>query len=180
MPTFDTPRLHLRPLDASDEALYCRLYCDPDVMRHIGTPLSPEAARAAFATVIGLMRRDAPTMQVWVMRDRAFGADVGILALIRHADMPDAREIGAMLLVEGQGRGFAVEAQTALLDWVFDAQGVRTVWSRNAPGNAAAAGVRLKLGFVRAPDGPGEGGEVRWQMSRERWHAARLARGGKA
>ena len=179
MPTFDTPRLHLRPLGASDEALYCRLYCDPDVMRHIGAPLSAEAARTAFATVIGLMRRDAPTMQVWVMHDRAAGADVGILALISHADMPDAREIGAMLLFEGQGRGFAVEAQMALLDWVFDAQGVRAVWSRNAPGNAAAAGVRLKLGFLRARDGPGDAGEVHWRMSRERWIAARLARDGK-
>lgn len=190
MPTFETPRLHLRPLGGDDEGLYCRLYTDPEVMRHIGAPLSAEAARTAFATVTRLMRQDAPTMRLWALRDRGPGVDIGILALLRHAHEPGTREIGTMLLVAAQGRGFAVEAQTALLDWVFDTQGVGIVCSSHAPGHGAVIGVKHRLGFVRAGRGGTVDADVRdacagdqrvhWQISLERWRAARPACDGKA
>ena len=48
MRTLETPRLILRPLQASDETCYCDLYTDAGVMRHIAAPLSPKAALRAF------------------------------------------------------------------------------------------------------------------------------------
>ena len=184
MPTFDTPRLQLRPLVEADEALYCRIYTDPEVMRHIAAPLSAEAARAAFATATRLMRQDAPTLQVWVLRDRVTGADIGIVALIGHGDVPDAREVGAMLVVEGQQRGVAVAALGAVADHVFnpvDAAGpdLRLLWTRHAPGNEAAMRLMLRMGFLRQAPCSADQTAVRWQMSRERWNAGRLARDGK-
>jgi len=184
MPVFETPRLDLRPLGPADKALYCRLHTDPEVMRHIAAPLSAEAAQAAFQRVIALNRPSLPSMQVWVLNEREPSTDIGILALIRHAKAPDALEIGAMLLVEGQGRGLAAEAQTALLDWVFATPGIRVVASSHAPGHRAVIGVKQKLGFVRAATGGTDGEdahglEVRWQMTRERWDAVRPGRTGK-
>ena len=189
MPTFDTPRLHLRPLGHADEALYCRLYTDPEVMRHIATPLSAEAARAAFARVSRLTRQDAPTLQVWVLHDRASVADLGIVALIGHADLPGAREIGAMLLVEGRLRGVAAAAIGAVADHVFDpgdgdgdgvGADVHRLWTRHAPGNEAAMRLMLRMGFRRQVPCGVDRAELRWRMSRERWNAGRLARNGKA
>ena len=37
MDSFETARLRMRPLDASDEALYCALYTTPGLMRFIAT-----------------------------------------------------------------------------------------------------------------------------------------------
>ena len=184
MQTLDTPRLQLRPLGQADEALYCRLYSDPGVMRHIAAPLSDEAARTAFATVLRLMRQDAPALHVWVVRDGASGAELGIVALFRDAGSVDAREVGAMLLVEGQRRGVAAAAIGAVADHVFDpADGagpaLRLLWTRHASGNAAAARLMSRMAFQRQVPRSAEQAEVRWQMSRERWDAGRPARHGK-
>lgn len=173
MAGFDTPRLHLRPLGEGDEALYCRLYTDPDVMRHIAVPLSAEAAQRALRAASRLMRQAAPSMRLWVLSERDSSVDIGILALIRHGDMADAAEMGTMLLVAGQGRGLAAEAQAALMDRLFRVPEFRMVWSRHAPDHGAVVGVKLKLGFVRAKPGDAGNHEVRWQMTRERWRARR-------
>lgn len=184
MPTLDTPGLQLRPLGQADETLYCRLYTDPEVMRHIAAPLSAEAARAAFAAVSRLSWQVAPTMQVWIVRDRAIGADIGIVALIAHADLPGAREVGAMLLVEGRLRGVAAAAIGAVADHLFDpgdtlGADVHQLWTRHAPGNEAAMRLMLRMGFLRQVTCGADEAELRWRMSRERWNAGRLARNGK-
>lgn len=168
-----TPRLHLRPIGAGDAALYCRLYTDPEVMRHIAAPLSAGAAQRAFDAALALSRQSVPSLRLWVLVERDPGRDVGVVALIRHRDRDDALELGAMLLVAAQGRGLAVEAQVALLDCHFGSPANRVVWSRNAVGNRAAVAVRRKLGFE--PDVVGEcgPGQMRWQLTRERWRALR-------
>ena len=48
MSFMETPRLRLRPLEPRDEAMFCHLYTDPDVMRRILPPLSQEAATQSF------------------------------------------------------------------------------------------------------------------------------------
>lgn len=170
-----TPRLDLRPIGEGDASLYCRLYTDPEVMRHVAPPLSQAAAQRAFDAALALSRHPAPSLRLWVLSERDPGRDVGILALIRHRDRDDALELGTMLLAAAQGRGLAAEAQVALLDRHFSIPDNRVVWSRNAVGNRAAAAVRRKLGFepdTACESGPGQ---MRWQMPRERWLTLRAA-----
>jgi len=174
---FATHRLDLRPLGEGDEALYCRLYIDPEVMRHIGAPLSLGAAQRAFRAVTRATQRSAPSLCSWVLSERASSADIGILALIGQGDIAGTAEIGTMLVPAAQGRGLAVEAQTVLLDHLFNDPGLRMVWSRNAPGNGAAIGVRLKLGFMRVDTVDDDIHEVRWEMTRDRWGTCRLGAG---
>lgn len=166
-----TPRLHLRPIREGDASLYCRLYTDPEVMRHVAAPLSAEAAQRAFAAVLRKARQAAPPLRVWVLVERELRTEVGILAMIRDADAADSMELGTMLIAEGQGRGLAAEAQAALLARLFsDVPRLRMVWSRHAPANAAVVGLKLKLGFIRVES---SGEEVRWQLTHERWLALR-------
>ncbi len=173
LPSFDTRRLHLRPLAEGDEALYCRLYTDAGVMRHIAAPLAPEAAQRAFHKVIALMRQPAAPMRLWVLTESVTSVDLGFAALIRDAQMSDAVETGTMLLAAGQGRGLAAEAQAPLLDWLFSSLEVRRVWCRHASGHDAVIGMKLKQGFVRVESGEAANPEVRWQMTSEQWQARR-------
>jgi len=174
MHTIQTPRLHLRPIRAGDEALYCHLYTDPQVMRHIAAPLSAEAALRAFRTVTRLTQQPpTPPLVLWVLTERDSPIDIGILALIRHAASADSAEMGAMLSAAGQGRGIAAEALAALLDRLLGSAGLNTVWCRSAAGNDAASWMMLKLGFVRADAGPAGEAANRWEMTAEQWRARR-------
>lgn len=172
MHPFQTPRLDVRPMATGDEALYCRLYSDPEVMRHIGAPLTAEAAARAFAAALRLAVQPDPRLRVWVLSERASEEGVGILALVGRAS-EEALELGAMFLPQGQGRGFCAEANSALLDRLFATTRVSLVWCGNSERNEAAISARTKLGFLEsAPTAAGETG-VRWQISRDLWLAQR-------
>jgi [ribosomal protein S5]-alanine N-acetyltransferase len=171
VPAFSTQRLHMRPLCEADEALYCHLYTDPDVMRHIAAPLSVEAAQRGFHAACRRAADAASSMHVWSISEHAASAGIGVLARIRHADAADEVELGIMLRAEGQGRGFSAEALAALTDFAFDTAPLRRVWTRQAPGNAAVVGLMYKLGFVRTDEGNADAIEWRWQVTRERWRA---------
>lgn len=164
MRIFDTQRLHLRPLGGGDEALYCRIYTDPELMRHVGTPLSDDAARRSFRAACRQAAWPTPTPW-WVMSERDSRTAIGVLGMVRR---DAAAEIGILLLVESQGRGFAAEAITTLVGLAFADPGLALLWLGHAPDNAAMLGLMEKLEFRR--DGPTvNDGRVCWQLTRTRW-----------
>lgn len=173
MDAFDTLRLHLRPLDADDEALYCALYTDPEVMAHIGSPLSREAARGGFAEAC--RRNGDPDRgdRRWVVLDRISGEALGLLAVLGEA--PDAPEVelGVMLIPTAHGRGLARELNAAVVARAFGpgGWGLQRVWARYAPGHGAAAATLAASGFEPAPP---RGSDAIVAFTRERW----LARAG--
>lgn len=172
MRTFDTERLHLRPLCLDDEALYCHLYTDPETMRHIGAPLSAEAALGNFHKACDLATQPDPAMKLWIIVEKDSGLGVGLLARVRHGDVRDMAELGAMLVADGQGRGYASEALAGLMDRLFALPGIRSLWTAQAPRNAAAARLMHRLGFERIRL-PGSAEEWRWQIDLAHWEAQR-------
>lgn len=169
MAPFDTARLHLRPIGEADEALYCHLYTDPDLMQHIAPPITMEAARRSFAMAL---RQQSWARQRWILVDQAATArtGVGLLGLFLDAGEAAGRcaEIGVMLLPAWQGRGFAAEAIAAMAERVFLASHVDALWTRHAPRNALATGLMHKLRFV-PEDMPGDASQRRWTLTRARW-----------
>lgn len=170
MHPFQTSRLDVRPMGADDEALYCRLYSDPEVMRYIGAPLSAEVAARAFLLSLQLAVQPDPRFKVWVLTERATCLKIGIIALSGRSS-GKALELGAMLLPQGQGLGFAVEAQAALLDRLFSTSSVNMVWSRNSDRNEAATRAWSRLGFLKRPASVHGGTSVHWEVSRQQWLA---------
>jgi RimJ/RimL family protein N-acetyltransferase len=164
---FDTARLAVRPLDGRDEALYCRLYTDPAVMRLIAPPMADAAARRSFGTALRLNGEGA-WAQRWILVDRASGTDIGLLGLIPHPDAPAAVEVGVMLLPGWEGRGVAAEAIAAAADRLFGLAelAVAGLWTRHDAANGPAIGLMRKLGFRRE-----EGDDWRWRLSRRDWEA---------
>lgn len=133
MNVFDSQRLHFRPLGDSDEALYRHLYSDPALMRHIGPPMSVEAARRSFHKALALAGQPTPSMRLWVITEHGAAVGLGLLARVRHGDTTDAAEMGIMLTAAGQGRGLAVEALGALTDRLFAQPGIRMLWTSQSP-----------------------------------------------
>jgi RimJ/RimL family protein N-acetyltransferase len=159
-----TPRLHLRPLADGDEALYCLLYVDPDVMRHVAPPLGPDAASRSFRAA----RRDSgpgvTPRHTWVLHETATLADIGLIALVGTA--AGSAELGVLLLPDRQGRGYATEAIEALIPHAFGPLGLAEVHTRHAPGNGLAEGLMIRLGFEPLTTNPGEPGvrDRRWRL----------------
>lgn len=170
MAPFDTARLHLRPLRAEDEALYCTLYTDPDVMSHIGKPLEPEAARRQFAIACRRNGAGDGMERRWTVSDRSTGRPVGLLALLADRADRDNVELGVMLLPAAQGRGFARELNDAVVARAFGTGGwgLRRVWARHASGHAAAAAALGASGF--APALPA-GTDATVAITRDEWLA---------
>lgn len=172
MDSFDTIRLHLRPLDASDEAFYCSLYTDLRLMRHIAAPMSPEAALHSFRVVL---KHQGDSRLVWAIAERG-KPECGILGVMPKDDVA---EVGVMLLPPAQARGFAAEVIAAVADVLFKTGRFRWLWTRHAAANAPAAALMRRLGFERfeAVDAelPSAGvlpEQMRWRLTYEAWTAS--------
>ena len=170
MQTFDTPRLHLRPLGDGDEALYCQLYTDPELMRHIAAPMPIEAAQRSFRAAC---KQQAPQPQRWIISERATHHDIGLLGLIRGEPGP---EIGVMLLAHGHGRGYGGESMAGMVDQVFAAGAEQIICARQSVvDNPTVIRMMLALGFTPLPPTQAKplGGE--WELTREQWLARCVA-----
>ena len=166
-----TTRLRLRPLAASDERLYCSLYTDPHVMRHVAGPLAPEAAQRAFRTVLRQLASDPPLSHYWILVPRTGEAALGLMACLPDRDDPGSAEVGVLLHGHAEGRGYAAEAIAVLADAVFARPGQRRLWTRHARDNGLATGLMRKLGFTSLDDVGGDPAPVRWQLERQAWLA---------
>ena len=168
-----TFRLHLRPLAQGDERLYCSLYTGAEVMRHVSTPLTPEAAERAFRAVLRQLAAEPPQSRYWILAPREGGADLGLMAWVPDRDDTGSAEVGLLLVVPAQCRGYAAEAIAVLADEVFAVPPLQRLWTRHASDNAAATGLMRKLGFQRMEDTTGPA-PVRWQLQRQVWATRRL------
>lgn len=180
MRPFDTPRLHLRPLGEGDETLHGRLYTDPDLMRHIAPPMSPEAAQRSFHAAL---KQQGGKRLLWVIDQRNGSnraAQCGILGVVPEGG---AAEVGVMLLAQAQARGFAAEVISAIADVLFRTSAIRRLWTRHASANGPASVLMRNLGFEPLSAQENAAGhlpesELRWQMTCERWqqrHEAAVA-----
>ena len=82
----------------------------------------------------------------------------------------DRRNVWALFVdPEAEGRGVGRTLHDTMMRWFFD-QGVSDVWLGTDPGTRAEAFYR-RAGWLAA--GPGEDGEVRYEMTRDRWEKGR-------
>lgn len=160
-------RVLLRAFAPTDEALYLRLYGDPRVMRHIGPPLPPDAARRAFATVLRRMRA-APAPTHWIVALADGGGDIGLVALQPRRDDPRAADAGVMLLPDAEGRGHGAEAIATLVDWAFAHALADVIHTRQAAANVAVTRMMQRQGFEPVAC-DGDPATRHWRIAREHW-----------
>ncbi|OYW51646.1 MAG: GNAT family N-acetyltransferase [Rhodobacterales bacterium 12-65-15] len=150
-PTLHTARLTLRlPRLADFEAWAAYFATDRSV--HEGGPKTRRGAWEHWACDVALwsLRGYGP----FGVDDRATGAYLGEVG-IYHGEGYPAPELGWFVVPEAEGKGVALEAAGAVLDWVratFDWPHVTNIID---PKNARSIALGLRLGGVIDPKLPG-------------------------
>ena len=150
-PILETSRLRLRPFEPRDLDAHAASLADPEIVRHLGGhPFGREDSWRRMLCGPGL----------WVMlgygywsverrEDGAWLGQVGFADFKR--DMTPAieglPEMGWIFAREAQGRGYAIEAVAAALDWADRTLRAPEITAIISPENAPSIRVAEKAGF---------------------------------
>jgi RimJ/RimL family protein N-acetyltransferase len=170
--TIDSERLSMRSLSAADEALYCELYMNADVMRYVGAPLSRQSATEGFRRSLELMSRPAFERRVVVLVDRASQQPIGISSIRLLDEKKGRAEVGTLLKPGAHEKGFAQECSTALITQAFTRPKIKELVAYSVQGNATIERLLNDLGFERGRDAPSSDGRpprVQWTIKRNAW-----------
>jgi RimJ/RimL family protein N-acetyltransferase len=173
-----TPRLCLRRFRESDVHTFARYRSDPTVARYQGwdAPYPVEQARR-FVSTMATAQADVPGewLQIAVALARD-GSLVGDCAFAPQTHEPRTVEIGFTIAPEHQGRGYAREAVSLLLRYLFTQLGKHRVTASCDPRNAPsikvleAAGMRREGHMVESTWSQGEWtDDLLFAMLRREW-----------
>jgi RimJ/RimL family protein N-acetyltransferase len=151
MPCFSTAelataRLKLRWLDEGDAAAQFAIFSDPEVMRFIDAPWT-RMAQAQDAVAETLAYRRDGTGVVFGIELPETGEIVGNVNLHRFFERNRRCEIGYAIAGTHQGKGYATEALTALIEYGFRELDINRFEADINPANRASARVLERLGF---------------------------------
>jgi RimJ/RimL family protein N-acetyltransferase len=156
-PPIETERLSIRPIARSDLPALLEVNGDPEVTRYLPYNAWTGAAEgeAWFARMEKLAAGGDACQLVIV--ERALDRAIGTCLVFRYSDRDRMAEIGYVLGRASWGRGYMLEALTALIGVAFDAARLRRLEANVAGPNLASLKLLGRLGFVH------EG------LLRERW-----------
>ncbi len=177
-----TERLVISPLTDADAAAFTAYRRVPEVARYQswGTDytLADAAALIAAQPVNGL-----PAAGEWAQWGLRLGTErpaalVGDIAVGADAAQPDTYELGVTLDPQHQGRGYAAEGLTAIIDWLMADHGAHRIVMQGDARNAAVLALmrRLRLrhegSIVEGDWFKGEWTTLeRFAVLRREWHA---------
>jgi RimJ/RimL family protein N-acetyltransferase len=146
----ESERLILRRFKYSDLAAFMAYRNDPEVARYQTWDSCDEQEAMAFVREMESARPGVPGEWFQLaIESREMGALVGDCALRVDEHEPYRAEIGFTLAREHQGKGFASEAVSYLLDYAFDALGLHRVVAIADCRNASSAALLERLGMRR-------------------------------
>ncbi|HYE47529.1 MAG TPA: GNAT family N-acetyltransferase [Caulobacter sp.] len=172
-PTLTTARLILRPTAREDFDGWAELMADPENSGFIGGPQERPAAWRGMMSMAGAWALEGYAM--FSVLDRETGEWLGRIGPWVPEGWPGT-EVGWALLKKAWGKGYAVEAAEATIDWAFDTLGWTEVIHTIAPDNVASQLVAKRLGSTnngptKLPP-PYEHMPVdSWGQTREQWRA---------
>jgi RimJ/RimL family protein N-acetyltransferase len=170
-PVIETARLLLRPWRGEDIALNTAMLSDAETARYI----TPDG-KAVTTALIG-WRNAAVIAGHWALHgfgmfaveEKSSGRYVGRVGPWCPPDWPGF-EVGWGIARDVRGKGYAVEAARASIDWTFATFEVEEIIHCIDPTNTASQAVALRLGARkgRAADVSGKPADI-WVTSRTSW-----------
>ncbi len=174
-PTLETPRLILRPTALEDLDGFAAMMADPESARFIGGVAPREQVWRGVWPLAG--SGGPPGVRMVSVLEKATARWVGRIGPWKPEGWPGP-EIGWGLLRDAWGKGYAVEASVASMDWAFDHLGWTEVIHSIAPENTASQQVAKRLGSRligpgKLPPPHADAVIELWGQSREEWRARR-------
>ena len=148
MRRFHTNRFLARELSERDRKLYCDLFTDPVVMRHVGRPLTPLRAAISFGSSLRLTRRSG-SLLYFAVAERKAAESVGIGSIQRIDRAARRAEVGLILRPRLRGRGFGREILAGLVAHAFAALPVDLIGARYSAAHPAVETMLDAVGFAR-------------------------------
>lgn len=144
-----TERLLLRPPRAADAVHLAARRSDPEVAEYQNW-VAPYPLEHAEAMIAELMELDGPTDDAWWMVSLADPSDVEVFGdLVVHLTQQGrTAEIGYTLARDAWGKGYAVEATTVLVEYLFETMDVTRIEAMLHPDNPASAMVLERVGLL--------------------------------
>lgn len=171
-----TSRLLLRPPVGADFDAWARFMADPESARFVGGVQPRAAAWRGFLSMVGAWQIQGFAM--FSVIERSSGRWLGRVGPWQPEGWPGT-EVGWGLLADAQGRGYALEASIASIDWAFDTLGWSEVIHCIDPANTPSQRLAQRLGAHNGGPGrlppPFEDAPVEiWRQSREQWRRRRF------
>ena len=147
LPTLRTTRLVLRHITLADGDALFHLFGDHELTRYWGHP--PLPARAAADELVEEIHAGAASGELlqWGITLKAGEGLIGTCTLAGVEKRHRRAELGLALDKRQRGRGFAVEAATAVLGYGFEAQGLHRIIADVDPRNTPSLKLIERLGF---------------------------------
>lgn len=143
IPTLMTERLVLRGPEARDFEPVAAFFADADRSWGFGGPQSRTEAWRWFASLIGHWALRG--FGFWMVETRASGETVGMVGLWEPEGWPEP-ELGWVMFVHGEGRGYAFEAALAARDHAYRHMGFTTLASFIFSGNDRSVALAERMG----------------------------------
>lgn len=150
-----TDRLKLRDWREADKPLLCVIHADPEVMQFLGGTKTASETCDVVDQLTRLSEGGEPTF--WATERIDDGSLIGAVGLHWLGDdfpFGPALEVGWRLGRDYWGKGYAIEAARAALDYAFCTLDVSRVYAFTALANKRSENVMQRLGMMRV-----EGGE---------------------
>ncbi|MCB0080278.1 MAG: GNAT family N-acetyltransferase [Caldilineaceae bacterium] len=146
-----TPRLHLRSFAETDLTALVAYRSDPEVARYQGWP-RPYTAEMGQALIDEMMNKPLDVQGAWLqiaIEQKESGVLMGDCAFAVRDSRGQQAEIGYTLARPFHGQGYATEAITRLLQYLFDERGLHRVHASCDTQNAASIRLLERLGMRR-------------------------------
>lgn len=170
-PTLETERLILRPTAMEDFERWADFQGDAETARFIGGPKSPAEVWRAMMSVAGAWALTGEGF--FSVIEKSSGQWIGRIGPWNPHGWP-GREVGWSLHRDAMGKGYALEAAVASMDYAFDVLDWDDVIHSIEPGNLASQALAQRLGSTDRGPGvlppPFEGMPVDlWGQTRADW-----------
>jgi RimJ/RimL family protein N-acetyltransferase len=167
----ETPRLILRPPRLEDLDPWTEMMADEETARFIGGTAPRPACWRQLMTLIGAWH--ATGFAMFAVIERSSGRWIGRVGPWQPEGWPGT-EVGWAIVRDCWGKGYAIEAATASMNWVTDTLGWTDIIHSIDPGNVASQRVAQKLGSRNRGPGrlphPFENSAVDiWGQTGEEW-----------
>ena len=149
LPTIEAERVRLRHLEQSDADALFEIFSDREALRFWSFP--PYTQRAEAEKLLAEIHEHfrQKSLFQWGIASKSDDKIIGTSTLFRLDDQSRRAEIGYILNRRYWGKGLAVEALTALLDFAFEKMNLHRIEVDIEPRNAASVKTIERLGFQR-------------------------------